>query len=68
MVIAALFFILLQLIFSFFNRSDSSSDILPLTEIPAQAEQVQTGIFAMNLYDIDASRNTYYLDFYMWFK
>ncbi len=68
LVIAALFFVLTQLIFSFFDRSNSASDIHPLTEIPDQAEQVKTGIFAMNLYDIDASRNTYYLDFYIWFK
>jgi hypothetical protein len=68
LVITALFLVLLQLVFSFFDQSDSSSDLRPLAEIPAQAEQVETGIFAMNLYDIDAARNTYYLDFYLWFK
>lgn len=46
-------------------RSDT---LKPLTDIPAQAQKVETGIFAMNLYDLDASSNTYYLDFYMWFK
>lgn len=66
--IAALLVVLLQLVFSFFSQPDSSSDLRPLTEIPAQSEQVETGIFAVNLYDIDAARNTYYLDFYIWFK
>lgn len=68
LVISAAFLALLQLGFSFFNRSDLATDIRPLTAIPADAEQVTTGIFAMNLYDIDASRNTYYLDFYIWFR
>jgi hypothetical protein len=63
LVITALFLILLQLIFSFFDQSDSSSDLRPLTEIPAQAQSVETGIFAMNLYDIDAARNTFYLGY-----
>ena len=67
-IITAAFFILMQLIFSFFHQPDSTSDIRPLTKIPVQAEQVETGIFAMNLYDIDIARNTYYLDFYIWFK
>lgn len=50
-------------------QSAAKSDTLePLTEIPAKAQKVETGIFAMNLYDLDASSNTYYLDFYIWFK
>jgi len=68
LVITALFLALLQLIFSFFDQSRLPADLRPLTEIPEQAERVETGIFAMHLYDIDAARNTYYLDFYLWFK
>lgn len=46
-------------------RSDT---LKPFEDIPAQAEQVETGIFAMNLYNLDTSSNTYYADFYIWFK
>ncbi len=50
-------------------QSKSKSDTFkPLADIPAQAEKVETGIFAINLYDLDASSNTYSLDFYVWFK
>lgn len=50
-------------------QPNAKSDALkPLTEIPATAEKVETGIFAMNLYNVDASSNSYYLDFYIWFK
>lgn len=50
-------------------QSAVKSDTLkPLTDIPAKAERVETGIFAMNLYNLDASSNSYYLDFYIWFK
>lgn len=40
----------------------------PLEQIPATAQQVKTGIYAVNLYSLDPSSNTYYLDFYIWFK
>lgn len=50
-------------------QSTTKSDTLkPLTDIPNTAEKVETGIFAMNLFNLDASSNTYYLDFYVWFK
>lgn len=50
-------------------QSSAKSDTLkPLTDIPVKAEKVETGIFAMNLYNLDTSSNTYYLDFYIWFK
>lgn len=51
------------------EQSAAKSDTLkPLTDIPAKAEQVETGVFAMNLYNLDPASNTYYLDFYIWFK
>lgn len=50
------------------QRADQPSDLRPLTEIPDQAQQVKTGVFVVNLYDVDAERNTFYLDFYVWFK
>lgn len=40
----------------------------PLTEIPATAQKVTVGIFAQNIYELDASSNTYYLDFYLWLR
>lgn len=39
-----------------------------LSEIPPTAQQVQTGLYTMNLYNLDPSSNTYYLDFYIWLK
>lgn len=39
-----------------------------LDQIPKSAQQVNTGVYAMNLYDLNPSSNTYYLDFYIWFK
>lgn len=61
--------ILTQLNIGVSAQSSVKSDTLkPLTDIPATAERVETGIFAMNLYNLDASSNSYYLDFYIWFK
>jgi uncharacterized membrane protein len=40
----------------------------PLDTAPATAEQVTTGVYAVNVYSIDPSSNTYYVDFYTWFK
>ena len=45
-----------------------SDTFKPLSDIPAQSQQVETGIFVMNLYDLDISSNTCSLDFYVWFK
>ncbi len=33
-----------------------------------QVERVETGIFAISVYDIDLTSNSFYADFYMWFK
>ena len=46
----------------------TSTTYQPLSQIPATAQQVRTGIYTVNLYDINPSSNTYYIDFYMWFK
>lgn len=40
----------------------------PLTEIPAGAEQVTVGLYAVNAYDIDFKANTYALSAYVWLK
>lgn len=45
-----------------------SQSFAPLTTIPDQAEVVETGFFLMNMYDLDTASNTYYADFYAWFK
>jgi len=46
----------------------NTSSYSPLKAISANAQQVKTGIYAVNLYNLDPSSNTYYLDFYAWFK
>jgi hypothetical protein len=33
-----------------------------------QIEQVKTGIFVVNIYDIDLKTSSFYADFYVWFK
>ncbi len=40
----------------------------PLASPAATAEQVNAGIYAVNVYNIEPSSNTYYVDFYTWFK
>lgn len=67
-IIVGLFLVLVQIISSFLNKSEIAPDIHYLKTIPPQAEQVETGIFALNLYNLEVSSNTYYLDFYIWFK
>lgn len=39
-----------------------------LTEIPKTAQQVKVGFYAQNVYELDSSSNSYYMDFYMWLK
>jgi hypothetical protein len=36
--------------------------------LPPQAEQVEVGIFAVNIYDVEITSNSFYADFYVWFK
>lgn len=38
------------------------------TTLSAEAERVETGIFAVSVYDIDLASNSFYADFYVWFK
>lgn len=45
-----------------------SSIYQPLTTIPPTAQKVNVGIYAQNIYELNASSNTYYLDFYLWFR
>lgn len=46
----------------------SSPSLRSLTEIPAEAQQVKTGFYATKLYDLNTTSNTYYADFYVWFR
>jgi hypothetical protein len=50
------------------QHQTKSDTFKQLSDIPAQSQQVETGIFVMNLYDLDISSNTCSLDFYVWFK
>ncbi len=45
-----------------------SPNFQPLVEMPASAQRVTTGLFAVNLYSLDTSSNTYNVDFYIWFR
>ncbi|MFZ4639897.1 MAG: hypothetical protein ACOYMP_05790 [Nodosilinea sp.] len=40
----------------------------PLSQPTPGAEVVETGVYVNNLYDLNVSSNTYYLDTYIWFK
>ena len=46
----------------------NSSIYQPLTEIPVTAQKVTVGVYAQNIYELNASSNTYYLDFYLWLR
>ncbi len=39
-----------------------------LTEIPPTAQQVKVGFYSQNIYEVNPESNTYYMDFYVWFK
>ncbi|BAQ60354.1 hypothetical protein GM3708_760 [Geminocystis sp. NIES-3708] len=65
-VSVALFIIFIQL--GIPKSTNNYQKSIPLKEIPSQAQQVETGIYIINLYDLNASSNTYYADFYVWFK
>lgn len=52
-----------------FDRTQVNKPSLkPLIEIPAQAQQVKTGFYVTKLYDLNTSSNTFYADFYVWFR
>jgi hypothetical protein len=56
------------------DRLFSSSDrdrvqsLKPLGDIPAKAQQVQTGFYATKVYELNTTSNTFYADFYIWFR
>lgn len=39
-----------------------------LKEIPPTAQQVKVGFYSQNIYEVNPESNTYYMDFYVWFK
>src|SRR3989339_49968 len=39
-----------------------------LKTIPQNAQQVTVGFYSQNIYELDPASNTYYMDFYVWFK
>ncbi|MBK8428037.1 MAG: hypothetical protein IPL27_19630 [Lewinellaceae bacterium] len=43
---------------------------LPQLAVPAaaQAQQVKTGIYLMNLYNLNMDEHSFYADFYIWFR
>ena len=40
----------------------------PARAIPPDAEVVRTGVYLMNLYDLNINEHSFYADFYLWFK
>jgi hypothetical protein len=36
--------------------------------VPSDAEVVRTGVYLMNLYDLNINEHSFYADFYLWFK
>ncbi|MFA6978011.1 MAG: hypothetical protein WC209_01705 [Ignavibacteriaceae bacterium] len=39
-----------------------------LKKIPPTAQQVKVGFYTQNIYEVNPESNTYYMDFYVWFK
>lgn len=54
------------LIFSWFFLPDLFAQ--DTTAGSADAQQVETGIYLMNVYDLDINAYSFYADFYLWFK
>jgi hypothetical protein len=48
--------------------SQNSLSLKPLGEPPANSQVVKTGIFVTKLYDLNTTTNTFYADFYIWFR
>jgi len=71
-------FFLIVLFLAGVNNAFGNSDVLngekgkqvyrTLTKIPPTAEQVKVGFYAQNVYELNQADNTYYIDFYVWFK
>jgi len=69
LLIAALLFLLrLGLTLLTTNVTPQNRSFRPQIEVAPSAQQVETGLYANNLYDLDIASNTYYLDAYIWFK
>jgi hypothetical protein len=49
-------------------RTAKASPFQPLGPISAKAQRVTVGFYPMNVYGVDISSNTYYIDTYIWFK
>jgi hypothetical protein len=65
--LAALLIFLHLLLGSRPHRSPQAS-FQPLKTIPTTAQQVKTGFYPINVYQLDLSSNTYYVDTYVWFN
>jgi hypothetical protein len=67
----ALLWLILQFGFNWWATSHAQTtnqSYQPLTSPPNSAEQVQAGMYPVNIYNVDAASSTYYVDFYAWFK
>jgi hypothetical protein len=69
------FFLLLLLnVKNTFAYSLSKNDDAPkqvyqkLKIVPNTAQKVKVGFYTQNIYEIDPASNTFYMDFYIWFK
>jgi len=50
------------------DREPNSKVYHNLKEISSTAQQVKVGFYTQNIYELDPESNTYYMDFYVWFK
>jgi hypothetical protein len=60
--------IFLQLLLGSHPQRSPQTSFQPLKTIPATAQQVKTGFYPINVYQLDLSSNTYYVDTYIWFN
>lgn len=50
------------------NASNPPNNLSSADSLPATAQKVYTGIYLMNLYDINMNEHSFYADFYIWFR
>jgi hypothetical protein len=50
------------------HSKENSKVYRELKTIPHSAEKVKVGFYTQNIYELNPASNTYYMDFYVWFK
>lgn len=50
------------------TSATKTAQVTASDSVPTSAQRVYTGIYLMNLYDLNMNEHSFYADFYIWFK